>query len=150
MNLQNDDDASKQPRKRSQPLRILSAGDLYNINEMVTGYTPFVRDQQLLRSAVQRPYLILFGEAQFPTLLEKAAAMLHSIAAHHLFADGNKRTAIKATAMFLEANGLEVRWDDDTAADLALRVARGEVEMDAIVAWLQENTEVQDEQIAND
>lgn len=102
-----------------------------------------VRDQQLLRSAVQRPYLILFGEEQFPTLLEKAAAILHSIAAHHLFADGNKRTAVKATTMFLEANGIQPIWDDTAAAALTLQVARGDAEIDDIVAWLQEHTQEQ-------
>lgn len=140
MNSQNDDDSKAASEKKPAPLRILSAGDLYHINEIVTGYAAFVRDQQLLRSAVQRPYLILFGEEQFPTLLEKAAATFHSIAAHHLFADGNKRTAIRATLMFLEANGVEAVWSDAEAQSLALAVARGEADMDYIVAWLEEHT----------
>jgi len=130
MNSQNDE----------RPLRILSAGDLYHINEEVTGYAAFVRDPQLLRSAVQRPYLILFGEEQFPTLHEKAAATLHSLAYRHLFADGNKRTAIRATALFLQANGIEPNWDDEDAAAFVLRVAKGEADIEVITDWLRQHT----------
>jgi len=123
------------------PLAILSAADLYQINEDVTGYTPFVRDPQLLRSAVRRPYLILFGEEQFPSVLDKAAATMHSLAAHHLFADGNKRTAARATQLFLEANGIHTLWTEEQAADFVLRIARGDVGVDNIKPWLEKHTE---------
>jgi death-on-curing protein len=122
------------------PLRILSANDLYNINEEVTGYAPFVRDHNLLRSAVRRPFLILFGEEQFPTMLDKAAALLHSLAYHHLFADGNKRTAARATAIFLESNGITPRWSAAEMQDFVLEVAKGEVEVEAISLWLASHT----------
>lgn len=123
------------------PLRILSANDLYNINEEVTGYAPFVRDHNLLRSAVRRPFLILFGEEQFPTLLDKAAALLHSLAYHHLFADGNKRTAARATAVFLQMNGITVRWSPAEMQTFVLEVAKGMVSVEQISAWLQDHTE---------
>lgn len=132
MNSQND---------KSRPLRILSAGDLYHINEEVTGHTPLVRDQQLLRSAVQRPFLILFGEEQFPTLLEKAASIMYSLAAHHLFADGNKRTAARATTVFLEANGIATTWADDEIYEFVLRIAKGELNVAEIAAWLEDRTQ---------
>lgn len=140
MNSHNDDDTGNATPDDKRPLRILSAGDLYHINEEVTDHAPFVRDQQLLRSAVSRPYLILFGEEQFPTLLQKAAATMHSIAAHHLFADGNKRTAVAATALFLEANGVQATWTDEEARAFTLRIARGEVEIDEISEWLATRT----------
>ena len=124
-----------------RPPRILSAGDLYTINEEVTEKAPFVRDHQVLHSAVKRPYLILFGEEQFPTLLEKAAATLHSVAAHHIFVDGNKRTAIRATTMFLEANGIRPIWDEQEIMTFVLRIAKGELEIEAIALWLENNIE---------
>src|SRR3954462_10082228 len=86
--------------------KTLSANDLYNINSEVTGRMPFLREHQLLQSVVARPYIVLFGEEQFPTLLDKAAATMHALAAYHVFADGNKRTAVLAPRMFLEANGI--------------------------------------------
>jgi death-on-curing protein len=130
MSLQND-----------RPLRILSAGDLYTINEEILGMVPLVRDHQVLHSAVKRPYLILFGEEQFPSLLDKAAATMYSVAAHHIFGDGNKRTAVRATEMFLEANGIQATWDDKEIADFVLRIAKNEVEIAEIALWLEERSE---------
>lgn len=124
-----------------RPLRILSAGDLYTINEEVTEKAPFVRDHQILHSAVKRPYLILFGEEQFPTLIGKAAVTLHSVAAHHIFVDGNKRTAIRATFMFLEANGIHPTWDEQEIMVFVLRIAKGELEIEEIALWLENNIE---------
>lgn len=123
------------------PYKILSANDLYIINEEVTGYTAFVRDKQLLHSAVKRPYLILFGEEQFPSVYEKAAATLHSLAYHHIFADGNKRTAARATQLFLESNGIQVTWTASEIYDFVLQVAKGEIDLETIVAWLQAHSE---------
>ena len=132
MNSQND----KQP----DPEHILSANDLYNINSEVTGLMPFVRDHQLLRSAVRRPYLILFGEEQFPTLIDKAAATMHSLAAHHLFADGNKRTAVRATQLFLESNDIQPTWTTEEVTAFVLNIAKGEVTVEDVAAWLTEHT----------
>ncbi len=131
MNSQND----------KRPLRILSANDLYNINEEVTGHAPFVRDLRVLQATVSRPYLILFGEEQFPSLLDKAAATLHSLAYRHPFVDGNKRTATRATALFLEANGLRPTWDAATAQRFVLSVAQGAADVEEIADWLASHTE---------
>jgi death on curing protein len=133
MNSQND--------KHPNPEHILSANDLYNINSEVTGYMPFVRDHQLLRSAVLRPYLILFGEEQFPTLIDKAAATMHSLAAHHLFADGNKRTAARAARMFLESNGIQPTWTEAEVTAFVLRIAKGEIDVEAVAAWIAEHSQ---------
>ena len=137
MNSQND--------RHPDPDKILSANDLYNINGEVTGMSPFVRDHQLLRSAVRRPYLILFGEAQFPTLIDKAAATMHALAAYHIFSDGNKRTAARATWLFLEANGVRPLWTESEVAAFALRIAKGEIEVEAVAAWLLQHTAFDEE-----
>jgi death-on-curing protein len=128
------------PSQNDRPLRILSASDLYRINEEVTGYAPFVRDHQVLASAVKRPFLIVFGEEQFPEMLQKAAALFHSLAAHHVFVDGNKRTATLAVKRFLEANGYETNWQADEMEAFALKVARHEAEIEEITEWLAERS----------
>jgi death-on-curing protein len=128
---------ANEPRKS---ITYLTANDLYNINEEVTGALPFVRDRHLLLSAARRPMLQLFGQEQFPTLLDKAAALLESLARHHLFVDGNKRTAIRAVTMFLEANDIRPNWQAQDEYDFVLSVAKGEQELPAIVAWLRANT----------
>ena len=50
-----------------------------------------VRDAGLLESAVHRPTTTLWGREAYPTLDEKAAALLHSLVANHALVDGNKR-----------------------------------------------------------
>ncbi len=120
------------PLKLDKPIHYVSISDLYNINHAVTGGDTFVRDIHLLESAVNRPKTILFGQEQFPTVLEKAAALLHSLAYHHLFADGNKRTAHIALIYFIEENHCHLTWDDDTAYQFILHVAQGELTVEAV------------------
>jgi len=120
----------------ARPVRYLSATDLYNINFTVTEGDTFVRDIHLLESAAKRPSLVVFGQEQFPTLVEKAAALMHSLAAHHLFADGNKRTAMMATAYFLERNGCTVIWSQEEVADYLLEVAQSQHKVEDVAAWL--------------
>ena len=123
------------------PNQILSANDLYNINSEVTGRMPFLREHQLLQSVVARPYIVIFGEEQFPSLIDKAAATMHALAAYHVFADGNKRTAVRATQMFLEANGIRPTWDEDDVREFVLRIAKGEIDLDGVNEWLRGHTE---------
>nr|WP_203635019.1 Fic family protein [Streptomyces sp. SID10815] len=52
-----------------------------------------VRDMGLLVSAIERPRTNAFGTELYPTLHEKAAALLHSVARNHALIDGNERTA---------------------------------------------------------
>ena len=120
-------------------VRYLTAEDLINLNAAITS-DPMIRDVHLLHSAVRRPKLMLFGEPQFPTLADKAAALLESLAYHHLFVDGNKRTAVQAVALFLECNGARFRYDAGQDADFVLAVARGDQTVEAIAAWIEERT----------
>lgn len=118
----------------------LTAADLYEIAQEVLGQKPAVRDRRLLRSAANRPYLQAFGTEAYPTLHEKAAALLHSLAAHHLFFDGNKRTATVAVTRFLTANGQQPTWDDESMYQFVLEIAQHQHEVPAIAAWLEVNT----------
>lgn len=120
----------------NKPVRYLSASDLYNLNDEITGGHTFVRDLHLLDSAAARPAMVVFGEVQFPTLVDKAAALLHSLAYHHLFADGNKRTALRAVTLFLFVNGCRLTWDNATQRDLLLEIAQGKYDVAQIAERL--------------
>ena len=119
-----------------RPVHYLTVSDLFNINDDVTDGNPMVRDVHLLNSAAARPAIMLFGQAQFPTLLEKAAALVESLAYHHLFVDGNKRTAVRAVTAFLELNGWRVTWRFEDEYPFVLEVAQGKHDVPAIAAWL--------------
>ncbi|MCZ3388144.1 MAG: type II toxin-antitoxin system death-on-curing family toxin [Actinomycetia bacterium] len=84
-----------------------------------------VRDVGLLDSAAARPPSSPFGQDAYPSVPEKAAALLHSVAANHPLVDGNKRLAWLAAVVFLDLNGWDVGIDEDEAFDLVIDVASG-------------------------
>jgi len=64
------------------------------------------RNPDLLGSAVGRPFQTAFGRELHEGVVEKGAALFHSLIANHPFYNGNKRTAVLALDAFLVANGL--------------------------------------------
>jgi death-on-curing protein len=95
-----------------------------------------VRDMGLLEAAAARPQQTVFGEDAYPTPQEKAAALLHSIARNHAFADGNKRTAAIAAIFMLEVNGLRVIWQPQEALDKIIDMAEGKLDPAHFAAWI--------------
>lgn len=128
--------------RNPRDIQYLSASDLYNLNFTVTNGDTLVRDHGSLSYAVRRPSIILFGEPQFPTLADKAAAYLHSVAHHHIFIDGNKRTAVHAVEMFLEKNGYRATWNKAAEYPFVLEIAQGRHEVEAVAEWLAKYIEV--------
>jgi death-on-curing protein len=118
-------------------VHYLTVSDLYNINSTIMDGNTWVRDIHLLDSAARRPAISLFGQPQFPTLIDKAAALLHSLAYHHVFIDGNKRTAVRALALFLEHNQHEITWDQQTEYDFVLEIAQGKYDVPQIAQRLE-------------
>lgn len=118
--------------------RYLTASEVLTVAQVVLGRPPGLRDVGLLESAVARPGASVFGEDAYPSLWEKATALLHSLAANHALVDGNKRTAWTSTLLFLELNGVDTGQEHEDAAEpLVLDVARGvTVDVDAIAVRL--------------
>lgn len=117
-------------------IRYLTALELYQAAKEAIGHEPLVRERHLLRAAAARPALRAFGQEAYPTLLDKAAALMHSLAAHHLFFDGNKRAATRATALFLERNGLRPTWTPEEVYAFVLEIAQNQHDVPEIAAWL--------------
>jgi death-on-curing protein len=90
--------------------------------------TPEVRDHGLLESALARPQAMAFGEDAYPTIHDKAAALMHSLARNHALVDGNKRLALAATIAFYGMNGVRLTLTNDEAYDLVIAVATGELD----------------------
>lgn len=99
-----------------------------------------LRDLGLLESAVVRPQASFGGEDLYPTVFEKAAALFHSLLKNHPFIDGNKRTAIASTGIFLKVNGYALRNLHEEAITFALQVENESLLFDEIVSWLKRNT----------
>ncbi|MAS34800.1 MAG: type II toxin-antitoxin system death-on-curing family toxin [Anaerolineaceae bacterium] len=129
---------------QSHHVNYLSPAEIYEIAEQVLGRRPDVRDRHLLRAAAARPMLYAFGQEAYPSVLDKAAALLHALAAHHLFFDGNKRTATQATIRFLNENALQPAWADDEIYQFVLEIAQNKHDVEAVSAWLADHTTRQD------
>jgi death on curing protein len=110
-------------------------GRLLNNAQIMTGKQK-VRDLVMLQAAEARPAASAFGQDAYPTLAEKAAALLHALARNHPFTDGNKRTATVAALFLLAVNGQRVAWQPQDALDHILAVAEGREDWDVWAAWL--------------
>ena len=78
--------------------------------------------------------MTVFGSDAYPTLHEKAAALLHSVVANHALVDGNKRLGLASVIAFLGINGWRLTLTNDAAYDLVMAVAAGEVDDVARIA----------------
>lgn len=68
--------------------------------------------------------------------MERAALLLRGIAQDHPFADGNKRTAIEVTDLVFRMNGYYLDASADEIVDFMLSVARNDLVVSEIAAWL--------------
>ncbi len=92
------------------------------------GTEPQVRDHGLLESALARPQATAFGKDAYPSIHEKAAALLHSLARNHALVDGNKRLSLASTIAFYGLNGMRLTLTNDEAYDLIVDIASGKLD----------------------
>lgn len=99
-----------------------------------------VRDTGGLKSAVARPHTTVFGNDAYPTVIDKAASMLHSLVLNHPFQDGNKRTAFAAMGLFLQLNGISMTGDHREIEDFVVGIAGERLSLETIIKWLVSHT----------
>lgn len=126
-------------------IRFLTRDEIAYINDRITRESLVrehlsgmhrVRDPLLLERAVIRPTSSVGGQDAYPTLEDKAAALMDALARYHPFADGNKRTAAVAGALLLAVNGRRVVWDKEEALEQIVALAEGKLDHHEFVAWL--------------
>lgn len=110
-------------RKR-ETVDYLSVDDLLTVAAGVLDRVD-LRDPGLLASACARPRTTVFGDEAYPTVAEKAAALLHALARNHPLVDGNKRLAWAAMRVFCLLNERDVSFTVDQAEQLVLAAATG-------------------------
>ena len=92
-----------------------------------------VRDRGLIESALARPQnLAASGD---PDAAEVAAAYACGLAKNHGFLDGNKRTALVVSLLFLAENGFHTPVDQGDAVRLMESVADGTMDEPAAADW---------------
>ena len=103
------------------------------------GGLPGIKDEGLLESALARPEnLYAYGK---PDIIELAAAYGFGIARNHAFVDGNKRTSMVVTELFLDLNGWELTATDAEVVRVWMALADSQSDMTEakFTEWLREN-----------
>jgi death-on-curing protein len=100
-----------------------------------------VRDENSLKSALERPFSG-FGETEFyPSVAEKAGAILESVVTNHPFIDGNKRTGYVLMRLVLMNFGKDLQASQDEKYNFVMAVASGQLDFQQIVTWIKQRTE---------
>jgi death on curing protein len=101
------------------------------------GGAPGLRDEGMLRSALERPVnKWQYEQAELPIL---AAAYGFGLAKNHAFVDGNKRIAFMAAVIFLRKNGIQFSPAQAHATRMFFALAAGEVSEESLARWIRDN-----------
>jgi len=122
----------------------LTLEDLLEIHRRViesTGGSDGIRSIPMLDSAVARPQATFGGIDLYPSIPEKAAALLHSIICNHPFVDGNKRTGFTSMDVFLRLNGYYLVAGEDDKYDFVMGVASEDIAFSKITSWIEQKIE---------
>ncbi len=101
------------------------------------GGAPGLRDEGMLRSALERPVnKWQYEQAELAVL---AAAYAFGLAKNHAFVDGNKRIVFMAMATFLRKNGIRFAPEQAVTTKMFFALAAGEVSEDSLARWIKDN-----------
>jgi death-on-curing protein len=101
------------------------------------GGAPGLRDEGMLRSALERP--VNKWHYEQTEVVGLAAAYGFGLAKNHAFVDGNKRIAFMTMASFLRKNEVRFAPDQAQATAMMLSLAAGEVSEQSLARWIAEN-----------
>ncbi len=89
-----------------------------------------------LMSALAAPRRSAFGAEAFPTLADKAGALVYALIQNHPFWDGNKRIATAALRLFLARNDACLTADEPALRMFTTTIARGELRDGPLADWV--------------
>jgi death-on-curing protein len=96
-----------------------------------------IRDQGLLEAAISRFQQTFDGQELYPTIEDKASAIIESFVGNHPFIDGNKRTGYVLMRLFLLKNGKDINATEDEKYEFVISIASGQLDFDAIKSWIE-------------
>lgn len=121
----------------------LDGEELLRLHKIVVDYaggSHGVRDAHLLGSILVKPQMEFGGEELYPSIWEKAACYMESLAKYHIFVDGNKRTAVAATTRFLRLNGYQLAATNKGVEQFVIGIIVKRRSLPAIAVWLEKHS----------
>lgn len=123
-------------------MRYLTLGEALSIHQRVmqgSGGATGLRDSGALESALAQPRMTFGGVDLYPTIPEKASALMFSLVRNHPFVDGNKRAGHAVAETFLVLNGFEIEAPVDEQERIVLALAAGVLGRDQLTDWLRDH-----------
>jgi len=124
-------------------MRYLTGEEILVIHARIideTGGLHSIRDMHLLGSLVERPKMSFGGKELYLDIFAKAAVYFTACAYHHIFMDGNKRTAVSIAIRFLFQNGWEFETSNKELENFAVKAVENKFEIDTIADWFQKHS----------
>lgn len=124
-------------------MRYLTGEDVLVIHSEIieeSGGHHGVRDLILFGSLIERPKGTFGGAELYPDIYSKGSVYLEGFARHHVFVDGNKRTAFATAAFFFSLNKHELNPSNKEVEDFMIRVVTEKLSIESIATWLKKNS----------
>lgn len=95
-----------------------------------------IRDYNLLVSALGRPFGGTQNNEFYPSVHEKAGALIESLVRNHPFVDGNKRTGYVIMRLFLLSHGLNIIASQEEKYEFVMNIASGISTLEQTTLWI--------------
>ena len=118
--------------------RFLSLAEVLDLYERVLvagGGSSAIRDLGALESALAQPRATFDDVELYSTLVDKAAALGFSLIRNHPFVDGNKRSALVVSLLFLRLNGKSIAASMEDRYLTFMALADGSLSEAELGAW---------------
>ena len=93
-------------------------------------------NESALASSLARPQQLMNYNDVKPTIYELAASYGFGLARNHCFSDGNKRVALMAMYVFLDAHSVELDAAEPEAVLIIQDLAAGRISEAELAAWV--------------
>lgn len=122
-------------------MKYLSESQIIEINrraiELYSSKEPIgVVDSNALNMIVEQPKQHVFGEEEYPTIIDKAAFIYQRLVLKHVFINANKRTAFYALNIFLEMNNHTLEVVTDEAVAFTVKIATDTLSDTEVKEWI--------------
>jgi death on curing protein len=95
-----------------------------------------VRDDSLLKSALNKPQQLLHYGNPPPSLFDLATSYTYGIVKNHPFIDGNKRTGFITAYTFLYVNGKHIKAPEEEVVAYTVALAASDITEKDYANWL--------------
>jgi death-on-curing protein len=98
-----------------------------------------IRDLYALKAAIQRPFSTFDGKDLYPTIYDKAAALVESLVKNHAFIDGNKRIGYVMLRFYLIESGYDLSASQTDKYNFIIEISKGNLDFERIKEWIVRN-----------